>query len=714
MHSSFAFTPRRRHFPLRQGLCQIWTSSSASTFARGPAGNQHTPDSRFLVATSMAAPPPKRGRLSLYEDKISDESRAEIKARDDAAVAAKEAQKKKDAALLFKPTSLGRKPINNPQKARPKPNPANIPKWASSSPSVGNTAAAQPLSSSDGGHISSTPQQPQGNSQKRGFDDWLANEDEEYHYYEKDWRGLPSKKNKKQKQWPQKKKQPKNKQTHEDFGEIYDPSRPVNFVQYAKSDEALDLKEAWKTRLYNAERRERKLRGLPPKSPLRDERQTSSADRGRSVDAPPQANRMFAPPTEYESSAAYARQVPSRSPSPVRFMNNRDNAPTYAPPMEIPREETAEEAYARRVALSGMPVAPSPPVTRIEPPPPPPEPVQKPTPKPLSAEDEEKRAKVTEKLAQLKVQIAAQKAAREAADAAAKAEQQSREPEAMVPAIRPEQAPVEFQNFTQQDLDDVQAVLKRPDEDMEDDLAARPILGSGAPADTPSPVPTTIVGAPTYNPEYFAKTGTVAAAPKPSQEKKPKDPLQESYDRHAFKSNKPGQVGFAERQLRKYGWEEGKGLGAGEDGMSTAILFKNSKQGKNEGIGSAKTVKIIPGKKSVATVAAEKAAADQDRDADMSEVVKLEGMLDGLDVDYEISENDLLQEIGDEVASYGKVERVFIWRPQLGGKDEVFVKFTSQLSALRAVKGMGNMEFGQNRVRAKFWDTEKFEAGVYE
>ncbi|EGP83161.1 uncharacterized protein MYCGRDRAFT_106311, partial [Zymoseptoria tritici IPO323] len=180
--------------------------------------------------------------------------------------------------------------------------------------------------------------------------------------------------------------------------------------------------------------------------------------------------------------------------------------------MEVPREETAEEAYARRVALSGMPVAPSPPVTRIEPPPPPPEPVQKPTPKLLSAEDEEKRAKVTEKLAQLKVQIAAQKAAREAADAAARAEQQSREPEAMVPTIRHEEAPVEFQNFTQQDLDDVQAVLKRPDEDMEDDLAARPMLGSGAPVDTPSPVSTTIVGAPTYNPEYFAKTGAAASA----------------------------------------------------------------------------------------------------------------------------------------------------------------------------------------------------------
>jgi splicing factor 45 len=48
----------------------------------------------------MSAPPPKRGRLSLYEDKISDESRAEIKARDDARLAAAESQKKKDGIVL--------------------------------------------------------------------------------------------------------------------------------------------------------------------------------------------------------------------------------------------------------------------------------------------------------------------------------------------------------------------------------------------------------------------------------------------------------------------------------------------------------------------------------------------------------------------------------------------------------------------------------------
>lgn len=47
----------------------------------------------------MAAPPPKKGRLSLYEDLISENARAEIKARDDQLAAADAAKKKKDGTV---------------------------------------------------------------------------------------------------------------------------------------------------------------------------------------------------------------------------------------------------------------------------------------------------------------------------------------------------------------------------------------------------------------------------------------------------------------------------------------------------------------------------------------------------------------------------------------------------------------------------------------
>jgi splicing factor 45 len=51
------------------------------------------------TGAAMTAPPPKKGRLSLYEDRISESSRAEIQAREDQKVAAEAAKKKKDGTV---------------------------------------------------------------------------------------------------------------------------------------------------------------------------------------------------------------------------------------------------------------------------------------------------------------------------------------------------------------------------------------------------------------------------------------------------------------------------------------------------------------------------------------------------------------------------------------------------------------------------------------
>lgn len=106
-------------------------------------------------------------------------------------------------------------------------------------------------------------------------------------------------------------------------------------------------------------------------------------------------------------------------------------------------------------------------------------------------------------------------------------------------------------------------------------------------------------------------------------------------------------------------------------------------------------------------------AQEADETSDItSEVVKFEGMLDGLDVQREIEEKNLMQEIGGEMQSqYGNMERVFIWREENGGGNEVFVKFTSAASAVRAVQGMHGAEFAGNEVRTGFWESGKFEAG---
>lgn len=188
------------------------------------------------------------------------------------------------------------------------------------------------------------------------------------------------------------------------------------------------------------------------------------------------------------------------------------------------------------------------------------------------------------------------------------------------------------------------------------------------------------------------------------------------------RSKKPGQKGFAERLMNKYGWEKGQGLGASGEGITTALIgkadkSKGQKRSDPDG-GRLPTVtmgKIVGGKRRKVDNNGDAIDDDSGRFGKMSEVVKLEGMLAGLDVQREIEEKNLLQEVGEEMGEkYGNVERVFVWREEMGGKNEVFVKFTSQLSALRAVNAMDETTFAGNAVAARFFDGELFERGEYE
>jgi splicing factor 45 len=155
------------------------------------------------------------------------------------------------------------------------------------------------------------------------------------------------------------------------------------------------------------------------------------------------------------------------------------------------------------------------------------------------------------------------------------------------------------------------------------------------------------------------------------------------------RSLRPGQAGFAQRLLSKYGWKKGSGLGATGSGIVNPLRVQVEKQKRkpdSEGGGFATPGgrgKIIGGKKKKG---ADGGGGDSEggKFGEMSEVVRLEGMLQGLDVQAELErdEGGLMQEIGEECGEkYGRVERVFIG----GGNDDpaVFVKFTSQLSALR-------------------------------
>jgi splicing factor 45 len=159
-------------------------------------------------------------------------------------------------------------------------------------------------------------------------------------------------------------------------------------------------------------------------------------------------------------------------------------------------------------------------------------------------------------------------------------------------------------------------------------------------------------------------------------------------------------------------------LGAQGTGIVNPLYAKVDKRKKKsdaEGGGyvtPAGTGKILGGQKS-------KMAQDEDQGkfGAMSEVVKLEGMLRGLDLDVELNREGggIMQEIGEECAEkYGSVERVYIDR---NGEEAdggvVFVQFISQLSALRAVNALEGRIFGGNVIKARFWDREKFDQGLY-
>lgn len=156
------------------------------------------------------------------------------------------------------------------------------------------------------------------------------------------------------------------------------------------------------------------------------------------------------------------------------------------------------------------------------------------------------------------------------------------------------------------------------------------------------------------------------------------------------RSTRPGQKGFAARLMSKYGWTSGTGLGAaGNAGIVAPLrvqVEKRKKRSDAEGggfVGPAAKGRIVGGKRAADNSTTGEGGA---RGSGLSEVVKLLGMLDGLDVEEEIG-GGLMQEIGEECGNkYGLVERLFVDRAAAtleGAQVPVFIKFTSQLSALR-------------------------------
>ncbi|KAF9244822.1 hypothetical protein DTO006G1_7514 [Penicillium roqueforti] len=189
---------------------------------------------------------------------------------------------------------------------------------------------------------------------------------------------------------------------------------------------------------------------------------------------------------------------------------------------------------------------------------------------------------------------------------------------------------------------------------------------------------------------------------------------EEEPDESAPRSLRPGQQGFAERLLSKYGWTKGSGLGATGSGMVKPLqvkLEKRKKRPDSEGGGF-----VTPAGRGKIIGSNKKGEYETSKFGPMSEVVILRGMLNGMDLDAEIEgshNGGLVQEIGDECKEkYGDVERVVIPR-DVGTPVPVLIKFTHPLSGLRAVNALEGRIFNGNEITARFFDLDKFNQGIY-
>lgn len=245
-----------------------------------------------------------------------------------------------------------------------------------------------------------------------------------------------------------------------------------------------------------------------------------------------------------------------------------------------------------------------------------------------------------------------------------------------------------------------------PSETTGDDAYARRLRLSQQHA-TPGPLPSGTASGPDIDqrkPDISRAPVRYNLPPPPSELPRSEAELEDALQKEAVaeesktaedeeRSLRPGQKGFAERMMSKYGWTKGSGLGAKGTGITSALRVQVEKQKRkpdSEGggfVGPGGRGKIIGGKK-------QNSSQEEGKFGAMSEVVVLRGMVDGLDVQRELGDGNLMQEIGEECGDkYGRVERVFIDQTA-EGSIPVFVKFTSPLSALRVSASRNQVGIG--------------------
>ncbi|KAK3334256.1 hypothetical protein B0H65DRAFT_566860 [Neurospora tetraspora] len=515
--------------------------------------------------------PPARGGLSLYANLLEPSGTSDSTSTSNDAVANKQedapAKKAVNPAFAFQP--IRRPQVKQPNK--PKPTLPKAPPSISIAAVAATVKTSEPENNGTTAATTTSTANAAAPQQRSTLADWVATEDDEYLY---------NGSNNRRERGGRRKKKKKNddRPVETNWDELYDPARPTNVEEYLRSDERIREIRDWKAVLY-AHRRKRR-------DSFDSRRSDEEEEEDRRV-----TNNQFAPPASF-----------SFAPPPMSPPRATTTAAAPTPAVSIPVDESADEAYARRLALSGM----APP--RRSPSPPPPQPPAEP-----SAPD-------TATISRAPVRY---------------------------------EAPPQPPSAPEASGDDAMDLDSSDNEEVNYDAIPVPL-------------------------------GAASASEEP-----------ESASSDAPKSKLPGQAGFAAP------------VSSSESGITSALrvqVEKRKKRSDAEGGGWAEPGgrgKIIAGKPAAGGGGgSSKEEKDGGRFGKMSEVIVLDHMLDGM------SDEELRQECGEK---YGRVMRLFVERE---GR-RVFIRFTDGVSALRAVNALEGRIFNGNAIVPRFYDLEKFEAGVY-
>jgi len=107
------------------------------------------------------------------------------------------------------------------------------------------------------------------------------------------------------------------------------------------------------------------------------------------------------------------------------------------------------------------------------------------------------------------------------------------------------------------------------------------------------------------------------------------------------------------------------------------------------------------------------AAAAPETFANPTRVVELKNMLAKEDLENEEEYQDILDDTREECSQFGQLVSVIIPKAKEVGATKIFLEYTSEADAQKAIQGLRGRTFDGQKVEAEFFDETKFAANDY-